>query len=159
MIPIEPIFLRSKEVLEQISSLLDEERLAYGGSDSQIIIDLTEKKQNLLDEMNQLNEKRINILIKFDIVDRKKPTEDEFKQWLKRQDSSMDSVRVLMRDCENLLKKCKTQNNTNARVLNTLQKRNKHLFELLQGHSTKNKVYTSRGSTRPVSSKHTLGRA
>lgn len=159
MIPIEPIFLRSKEVLEQISALLDEERLAYGGSDSQIIIDLTEKKQNLLDEMNQLNEKRINILIKFDIVDRKKPTEDEFKQWLKHQDSSLDSVRVLMRDCENLLKKCKTQNNTNARVLNTLQKRNKHLFELLQGHSTKNKVYTSRGSTRPVSSKHTLGRA
>ena len=159
MIPIEPIFVRSKEILQKISSLLDEERLAYGGSDSQIIIDLTEKKQVLLDEMNQLNDKRINILIKFDIVDRKKPTEEEFKQWLKLQDSSMDTVRLLMKDCESLLRKCKIQNNTNARVLNTLQKRNKHLFELLQGHSTKNKVYTSRGSTRPVSSKHTLGRA
>jgi flagella synthesis protein FlgN len=159
MIPIAPIFIRSKEILEKLSSLLDEERLAYGQLDSETIISLSEQKQTLLDEMNKLNEKRVNILIKFDIVDRKKPSEEEFKSWLTLQDSSMDNVRLLMQDCETLLKKCKTQNNTNARVLNTLQKRNKHLFELLQGHSSKNKVYTARGSTRPISSKHTLGRA
>ncbi|MBU1294926.1 MAG: flagellar protein FlgN [Gammaproteobacteria bacterium] len=159
MIPIAPIFIRSKEILEKLSSLLDEERLAYGELNSEVIISLSEQKQTLLDEMNQLNEKRVNILIKFDIVDRKKPTETEFKNWLSLQDSSMDNVRLLMQECETLLKKCKTQNNTNARILNTLQKRNKHLFELLQGHSSKNKVYTARGSTRPISSKHTLGRA
>ncbi|BDX03750.1 MAG: flagella synthesis protein FlgN [Marinomonas sp.] len=159
MIPIAPIFVRSKEILEQLSSLLDEERTAYGKQDSEVIIDLSAKKQTLLDEMNQLNEKRVNILIKFDIVDRKKPTEEAFKDWLSLQDSSMDNVRLLMQECEALLKTCKTKNNTNARVLNTLQKRNKHLFELLQGHSSKNKVYTARGSTRPISSKHTLGRA
>lgn len=159
MIPIAPIFVRSKEILETLSSLLDEERLAYGALNSDLIIDLSEKKQILLDEMNQLNEKRVNVLIKFDVVDRKKPTEQEFKNWLDLQDSSMDEVRLLMQECETLLEKCKTQNNTNAQILNTLQKRNKHLFELLQGHSSKNKVYTSRGSTRPISSKQTLGRA
>jgi flagella synthesis protein FlgN len=159
MIPIAPIFVRSKEILETLSSLLDEERLAYGALNSDLIIDLSEKKQLLLDEMNQLNEKRVNVLIKFDVVDRKKPTEQEFKNWLDLQDSSMDEVRLLMQECETLLEKCKTQNNTNAQILNTLQKRNKHLFELLQGHSSKNKVYTSRGSTRPISSKQTLGRA
>lgn len=159
MIPIAAIFIRSKETLEHISSLLDEERLAYGQSDSEKIIDLAEKKQNLLDEMNLLNEKKLNILIKFDIIDRKKPTEEAFRAWLSLQDSSMDDVRLLIKSCEELLKQCKTKNNTNARVLNTLQKRNKHLYELLQGHSVKNKVYTSRGSTRPISGKHTLGRA
>ncbi|MGO2353282.1 MAG: flagella synthesis protein FlgN [Marinomonas foliarum] len=159
MIPIAPIFIRSKEVLEKLSALLDEERSAYGELDSDTIISIAEQKQALLDEMNQLNETRVNILIKFDIVDRKKPTEEEFKSWLNLQDSSLDNVRLLMRECEALLIKCKAKNNTNARVLNTLQKRNKHLFELLQGHSTKNKVYTSRGSTHPISSKHTLGRA
>ncbi|MGJ8647639.1 MAG: flagella synthesis protein FlgN [Marinomonas colpomeniae] len=159
MIPIALIFVRSKEILENLSSLLDEERLAYGQSDSKKIINLAEQKQSLLDEMNQLNEKKINILIKFDIVDRRNPTEEEFKTWLSLQDSSMNDVRLLIQECEKLLKKCKTQNNTNARILSTLQKRNKHLYELLQGHSIKNKVYTSRGSTRPISSKHTLGRA
>ncbi|WP_421855637.1 flagella synthesis protein FlgN [Marinomonas sp.] len=159
MIPIAPIFIRSKEILENISELLDKERLAYGEVDSEAIIDLSEQKQALLDEMNQLNEKRVNILIKFDIVDRKKPTEEEFKHWLSQQDSSMDDIRLLMKECENLLQSCKVKNNTNARILNTLQKRNKHLYELLQGHSSKNKVYTARGSTRPISSKHTLGRA
>ncbi|NLQ17536.1 flagellar protein FlgN [Marinomonas sp. M1K-6] len=159
MIPITPIFIRSKEILKELSSLLDEERLAYGKLDSEIIINLSEQKQTLLDEMNQLNEKRINVLIKFDVVDRKKPTEEAFKNWLNTQDSSMDNIRLLMQDCEALLKQCKIKNNTNARILNTLQKRNKHLFELLQGHSSKNKVYTARGSTRPISSKHTLGRA
>lgn len=159
MIPIAPIFIKSKETLERLSLLLDEERLAYGELDSETIINLSEQKQTLLDEMNQLNEKRVNILIKFDVVDRKEPSEEDFKKWLALQDSSMDEVRLLMKDCEALLKKCKTQNNTNARILNTLQKRNKHLYELLQGHSSKNKVYTARGSTRPISSKHTLGRA
>ena len=159
MIPIAPIFIRSKEVLEKLSALLDEERSAYGEVDSDTIINIAEQKQSLLDEMNQLNEKRVNILIKFDIVDRKKPTEEEFKSWLNLQDSSLDNVRLLMHECEELLQHCKTKNNTNARILNTLQKRNKHLFELLQGHSSKNKVYTARGSTHPISSKHTLGRA
>lgn len=159
MIPIAPIFIRSKEVLEKLSALLDEERFAYGELDSDTIINIAEQKQALLDEMNQLNEKRVNILIKFDVVDRKKPTEEEFKHWLNLQDSSLDNVRLLMNECETLLQVCKTKNNTNARVLNTLQKRNKHLFELLQGHNSKNKVYTSRGSTHPISSKHTLGRA
>jgi flagellar biosynthesis protein FlgN len=74
MIPIVPIFIRSKEILERLSSLLDEERLAYGELDTELIVSLSEQKQTLLDEMNQLNEKRVNILIKFDIIDRKKPT-------------------------------------------------------------------------------------
>ena len=159
MIPIAPIFVRSKEILEKLSLLLDDERLAYGEVNSQAILSLSEQKQTLLDEMNQLNEKRVNILIKFDVVDRKTPTEEAFKKWLSLQDSSMDHVRLLTQECEALLRQCKTKNNTNARILNTLQKRNKHLFELLQGHNSKNKVYTARGSTRPISSKHTLGRA
>lgn len=159
MIPITPIFIKSKDILIELSQLLDEERSAYGEQNSETIIAIADKKQVLLDEMNELNEKRIKVLIKFDVVDRKNPTEEEFKNWLKVQDSSMDEVRLLMKECETLLKSCKTKNNTNAQILNTLQKRNKHLFELLQGHSTKNKVYTSRGSTRPISSKQTLGRA
>ncbi|AEF55836.1 flagella synthesis protein FlgN [Marinomonas posidonica] len=159
MIPIAPIFIKSKGILIELSQLLDEERSAYGEQNSENIIALAEKKQTLLDEMNELNEKRIKVLVKFDVVDRKNPTEEEFKSWLKLQDSSMDEVRLLMKECEALLKSCKTKNNTNAQILSTLQKRNKHLYELLQGHSTKNKVYTSRGSTRPISSKQTLGRA
>ena len=125
MIPITPIFVRSKEILKELSSLLDKERLAYGALDSDAIINLSEQKQTLLDEMNLLNEKRINILIKFDIVDRKQPTEEEFKSWLALQDSSMDEVRLLMQECETLLQSCKVTNNTHARVLNTLQKRHK----------------------------------
>ncbi|MBJ7539789.1 flagella synthesis protein FlgN [Marinomonas transparens] len=159
MLPITPIFVRSKEILKQLSLLLDEERVAFGELSSDTIVSLSEQKKSLLDEMNQLNNKRINILIKFDVVDRDNPTEEEFKVWLDQQDSSMDHIRLLMQECDLLLRECKTKNHTNARILNTLQKRNKHLFELLQGHSSKNKVYTSRGSTKPISSKHTLGRA
>ncbi|TYL47130.1 flagella synthesis protein FlgN [Marinomonas sp. IMCC 4694] len=159
MIPLTPIFSKTKDILEALSLTLDEERFAYGKLDSETVLTLSNKKQLLLNEMNKLNEKRINILIKFDIIDRKNPTEQAFKAWLGKQDSSMDVIRLLMQECEVLLKSCKTKNHTNARILNTLQKRNKHLFELLQGHSSKNKVYTARGSTQPISSKHTLGRA
>ncbi|GAB3477288.1 flagella synthesis protein FlgN [Marinomonas epiphytica] len=159
MIPLAPIFSRSKQVLSALSSLLDEEREAYGHLNSDHILSISEKKKALLDEMNALNEKRVKVLIKFDLVDRKNPTEEEFKRWLDKQDDSMDEIRQLMNDCEQALQECKTKNHTNAHILHTLQKRNKNLFELLQGHNNKNKVYTSSGSTRPVSSKHTLGRA
>lgn len=159
MLPIVPIFSRSKEILIELSSLLDEERIAFSGLNSDIIIQISERKKDLLDEMNVLNERRINLLIKFDILDHKKPTEAAFRNWLAVQDSSMDETKLLMKECEQLLQDCKTKNHTNARILNTLQKRNKHLFEILQGHNAKNNVYTARGATRPVSSKHTLGRA
>lgn len=159
MIPLTPIFSKTKEILVELSHILDEERFAYGKLNSESILEISGKKQHLLDEMNKLNERRINILIKFDVINKKQPTEEDFRIWLSKQDSSMDNIRLLMQECDLLLKSCKTKNHTNARILNTLQKRNKHLFELLQGHSSKNKVYTSRGSTRPISSKHTLGRA
>lgn len=159
MIPIVPVFIESKAILQQLDAVLDQERLAYGEQNSSKIIALSEKKQSLLDDMNLLNEKRINILIKFDVLDRKKPNESEFRSWLQKQDSTFDSLRLLMNECEELLTTCKNKNNTNARILFTLQKRNKHLFELLQGHNEKNKVYTAQGATRPISSKHTLGRA
>lgn len=159
MLPLAPIFIRSKEILLELSNLLDEERVAFGGLNSDVILSLAEQKKTLLEEMNALNEKRIKVLVKFDIVDRKNPTEKEFKTWLAKQDNSMDDIRQLMQECESALQECKTKNHSNARILNTLQKRNKSLFELLQGHSNKNKVYTARGATHPVSSKHTLGRA
>ncbi|MEL0611938.1 flagellar protein FlgN [Marinomonas arenicola] len=159
MLPIVPVFLRSKEILQQLSSLLDSERVAFGELNSEAIVSIATEKSTLLDEMNLLNERRINLLIKFNILDRKKPSEEDFKVWLSEQDSSMDETRQLMEDCEALLTICKTKNQSNARILSTLQKRNKHLFELLQGHNDKSKVYTSRGATRPISSKHTLGRA
>ncbi|MFI8619613.1 MAG: flagellar protein FlgN [Marinomonas sp.] len=159
MLPIVPVFLRSKEILQQLSSLLDSERVAFGELNSEAIVSIATEKSTLLDEMNLLNERRVNLLIKFNILDRKKPSEEDFKVWLSEQDSSMDETRQLMEDCEALLTICKTKNQSNARILSTLQKRNKHLFELLQGHNDKSKVYTSRGATRPISSKHTLGRA
>ncbi|GAA0830740.1 hypothetical protein GCM10009112_14900 [Marinomonas arenicola] len=159
MLPIVPVFLRSKEILQQLSSLLDSERVAFGELNSEAIVSIATEKSTLLDEMNLLNERRVNLLIKFNILDRKKPSEEDFKVWLSEQDSSMDETRQLMEDCEALLIICKTKNQSNARILSTLQKRNKHLFELLQGHNDKSKVYTSRGATRPISSKHTLGRA
>jgi len=159
MLPIVPVFLRSKEILTLLSSLLDSERVAFGELDSKAIINIASEKNTLLNEMNKLNERRVNLLIKFNIIDRKKPSEIAFKDWLTQQDSSMDETRELMIECESLLTLCKTKNLTNAHILSTLQKRNKHLFELLQGHNDKSKVYTSRGSTRPISSKHTLGRA
>ncbi|MGB7390880.1 flagella synthesis protein FlgN [Marinomonas sp.] len=159
MLPIVPVFLRSKEILQQLSSLLDSERVAFGELNNEAIVSIATEKSTLLDEMNLLNERRVNLLIKFNILDRKKPSEEDFKVWLSEQDSSMDETRQLMEDCEALLIICKTKNQSNARILSTLQKRNKHLFELLQGHNDKSKVYTSRGATRPISSKHTLGRA
>ncbi|MEL0636199.1 flagellar protein FlgN [Marinomonas sp. TI.3.20] len=159
MLPIAPVFSRSKEILCQLSSLLDSERIALGELNSENIINIASQKSTLLDEMNLLNERRVNLLIKFNIVDPKKPSEDAFKAWLLEQDSSMDETRQLMTECEALLTVCKTKNTTNAHILSTLQKRNKHLFELLQGHNDKSKVYTARGATRPISSKHTLGRA
>jgi len=54
--------------------------------------------------------KELNFLIKFDIVDRKNPLEEEFKSWgLPYQDSTMDNVRSIMQDAKRSTKKCKQQ--------------------------------------------------
>lgn len=45
MIPLVPIFSKSKEILESLSSLLDEEREAYGHLSSEDILTISERKK------------------------------------------------------------------------------------------------------------------
>lgn len=158
MIPLAPLFVTIKESLEQLSEVLLRERSALATATADDILQLASEKKSLLDAIELANEKRTKMLIKFGILDAKYPSDTVFKEWLAKQ-TNMDEVKTLVEDCEQLLEQCKRENNTNARVLATLQKRNKDLYEMLQGHNQKNKVYTARGGTQPVSSKHTIGRA
>lgn len=158
MLPLAPLLTQIKQSLEQLSEVLLRERSALATATPDDILQLASEKKALLDNIDTANAKRQSMLIKFGILDAKNPSDDQFLKWLDEQ-PALDDIKALVDDCNNLLDKCKAENNTNARILTTLQKRNKTLFEMLQGHSRKNKVYTSNGNTRPVSSKHTIGRA
>lgn len=158
MLPLAPLLTQIKENLEQLSEVLLRERSALATATPDDILQLASEKKTLLDNIDAANAKRQTMLIKFGILHPKKPDDADFLKWLDEQ-PNMEEVKTLVSDCNTLLDKCKQDNNTNARILTTLQKRNKTMFEMLQGHNRKNKVYTSSGGTRPVSSKNTLGRA
>ncbi len=158
MIPLAPLFIQMKESLEQLLEVLSRERSALATATADDILQLAAEKKSLLDTIESANQKRAKMLIKFGVVEAKAP-DFVFKDWLAQQPATMDDVKQMADACNELLEQCKKENFTNARILSTLQKRNKVMFETLQGHSRKNKVYTASGNTRPVSSKHTLGRA
>lgn len=158
MIPLAPLFIQIKENLEQLSEVLLRERSALANATPDDILQLASEKKALLDGIDKANAKRTSMLIKFGILDKKNPSDEVFLNWLAEQ-TNLDDVKALVSDCNDLLARCKQENMTNARILSTLQRRNKVMFEMLQGHNRKNKVYTSSGNTRPVSSKHTIGRA
>ena len=158
MIPLAPLFIQIKENLEQLSEVLRRERIALATATPDDILQLAAEKKVLLDNIDAANAKRQSMLIKFGILNPKKPSDKDFLTWLDKQ-SGLDDLKALISECNDLLDRCKRENNTNTQILSTLQKRNKEMFEMLQGHSRKNKVYTASGGTRPVSSKHTLGRA
>lgn len=158
MIPLAPLFIQIKENLEHLSEVLLRERSALATATPDDILQLASEKKSLLDAIDSANAKRQSMLIKFGVLHPKQPSDKQFFDWLDQQ-NNMEDVKLLIAECDELLKVCKQANQTNARVLSTLQKRNKTLFEMLQGHNRKNKVYTSSGNTRPVSSKHTIGRA
>ncbi|TDO98206.1 flagellar export chaperone FlgN [Marinomonas balearica] len=158
MIPLAPIFSKIKDSLLELEELLEKERSALAIKDSQRITLVASRKKNLLDNIDNLTHKYFETLKKFSIINKKNQDTYDFKKWLAEQDR-MDDVKLLVEECESLLSKCKLVNDTNAKVLNTVQKRDKALLEMLQGHHHKNKVYTQSGGTRPISSKHTLGRA
>ncbi|MBJ7549100.1 flagella synthesis protein FlgN [Marinomonas ostreistagni] len=158
MIPLAPLFIQIKENLVQLSEVLLRERSALATAKPDDILQLASEKKALLDAIDTANSKRQSMLIKFGVLNPKKPSDKQFFAWLSQQDN-MEDVKSLVEECERLLNKCKQDNQTNARILSTLQKRNKTMLEMLQGHNRKNKVYTSNGNTRPVSSKHTIGRA
>ncbi|WP_425642693.1 flagella synthesis protein FlgN [Marinomonas gallaica] len=158
MIPLAPLLTQIKENLEQLSEVLLRERSALATATPDDILQLASEKKTLLDNIDTANAKRHSMLIKFGILDHKNPSDAQFLVWLDEQ-PNMSDIKALVEQCNTLLDQCKRENNTNARILATLQKRNKTLFEMLQGHNRKNKVYTSNGNTRPISSKHTIGRA
>lgn len=158
MIPLAPLFIQMKESLEQLLEVLSRERTALATATADDILQLASEKKSLLDAIDTANEKRTKMLVKFGVLEAKNPTEYAFNEWLTKQ-PAMEDVKELVAQCNILLDQCKQENYTNARILTTLQKRNKTMLETLQGHSRKNKVYTATGNTRPVSSKHTLGRA
>ncbi|ADZ90306.1 flagellar export chaperone FlgN [Marinomonas mediterranea] len=158
MIPLAPIFSKIKSNLLELEELLEKERSALATKDSDRIEKVASLKKSLLDDIDTQTLKHSQVLRKFNIVNQKNQQTFDFKKWLAEQ-SKMDDVKLLVEECESLLEKCKLVNNTNAKVLNTVQKRDKALLEMLQGHHHKNKVYTQSGGTKPISSKHTLGRA
>jgi flagella synthesis protein FlgN len=158
MIPLAPLFIQIKENLERLSEVLLRERSALATATPDDILQLASEKKSLLDAIDSANAKRQSMLIKFGVLHPKQPDDKQFFDWLDQQDN-MEDVKLLIAECDELLNECKQANQTNARVLSTLQRRNKALFEMLQGHNRKNKVYTSSGNTKPVSSKHTIGRA
>ena len=149
MIPLAPLFIQTKENLERLSEVLLRERSALATATPDDILQLASEKKSLLEAIDSANGTRLHP---------KQPDDKQFFDWLDQQDN-MEDVKLLIAECDELLNECKQANQTNARVLSTLQRRNKALFEMLQGHNRKNKVYTSSGNTRPVSSKHTIGRA
>lgn len=158
MVPLAPLFTQMKENLEKLLEVLQRERRILATATPDDILQLSSEKQALLDNIDTANEKRTKMLIKFGVIDAKDPSDHAFKEWLDAQ-PKMEDVKQLVDECNILLDQCKKENFTNARIITTLRKRNKTLFEMLQGHNRKNKVYTSKGNTHPVSSKHTLGRA
>ncbi|RDL44184.1 flagellar protein FlgN [Marinomonas piezotolerans] len=158
MVPLAPLFTQMKENLEKLLEVLQCERRILATATPDDILQLSSEKQALLDNIDTANEKRTKMLIKFGVIDAKDPSDHAFKEWLDAQ-PKMEDVKQLVDECNILLDQCKKENFTNARIITTLRKRNKTLFEMLQGHNRKNKVYTSKGNTHPVSSKHTLGRA
>ena len=158
MVPLAPLITQIKDNLEQLLEVLEQERVALATATPDDILALSEEKKRLLNNIDSADKKRNLMLVKFGVADAKKPAEFDFSRWLSTQ-QNMDDVKALVEECNTLLDACKSINQTNAHIVSTLRKRNKSMFEMLQGHSRKNKVYTASGGTRPVSSKHTLGRA
>lgn len=158
MIPLAPLIKQIEENLEQLHEVLQRERVALATATPDDILQLTDEKKRLLDSIDVAEKKRSLMLVKFGVITPDQQADFDFSAWLNQQ-ANMDDVKQRVQHCNELLETCKHTNQTNAHILATLRKRNKAMFEMLQGHNRKNKVYTSNGGTRPVSSKHTLGRA
>lgn len=159
MLPVTPLYARNKELLTLLSSLLDDEREALSQVNADKIIALSDEKSTVIEELNTLNEKRLSLLIKFGIFTKEEAhTQGQFRKWLLSQENNEDLL-ALVNECDQLLGICKEKNELNEQILTIAQQRNKSLLEILQGTSRKSRVYTAKGNSKPISSKHTIGRA
>ena len=158
MLPLIPVLKRNKELLELLIDLLTQERAAFGTLDSERIQNISEAKQNAIDELDELGEKQHKILCKFGVINPRKPVPGAFKAWLTEQGPD-DEVRILVEECESLLVKCKGKNFANEKILNSVRRRNQAMLEILKGQNKKHRVYTATGDSKPISSKHIIGSA
>lgn len=158
MLPLIPVLNRNKELLTTLLDLLVQERNAFGHRETSELENVTIKKKDIIEELESLEQKQHSILVKFGIINPKKPVKGAFKAWLNQQDPTTE-IYMLVQECEDLLIQCKSKNTANERILNTLRKRNQTTLEILKGQSKNHRVYTAKGASKPVSSKHTIGNA
>jgi len=158
MLPLIPILKRNKELLELLLALLTQERAAFGALNTARIQEITQAKQEAIDELDELGKKQHQILCKFGVINPRKPIPGAFRNWLSEQDPS-DESRILVEECESLLVECKGKNFANERILSSARRRNPAILEILKGQNKKHRVYTASGNSRPISSKHIIGSA
>jgi flagella synthesis protein FlgN len=158
MLPLIPILKRNKELLELLLDLLIQERAAFGALKTSRIQEITQAKQEAIDELDELSKKQHQILCKFGVINPRKPIPGAFRDWLSKQDPE-DESRILVEECETLLVECKGKNFANERILSSVRRRNQTMLEILKGQNKKHRVYTASGNSRPISSKHIIGSA
>lgn len=158
MLPLIPILKRNKELLELLLDLLIQERAAFGTLKTSRIQEITQAKQDAIDELDELSKKQHQILCKFGVINPRKPIPGAFRSWLSKQDPT-DESRILVEECEILLVECKGKNFANERILSSVRRRNQTMLEILKGQNKKHRVYTASGNSRPISSKHIIGSA
>ncbi len=138
------ILKQEASALEGLYSLLMKELVALKENDSESINTLSEEKNIMLDELQQLdNERQL-----FINTEKKLPVNSTFS----------NDISILSNEIKICLNKCKQQNNINGGIIEMSQLFNTKMLDILSGNSEKQSTYDVTGKSDTQNSQHSIAR-
>lgn len=143
-------------LLDQLHELLQDERQSLTASDAQKTQSLLQQKTQLLQQLDQNNRQRSELL-----TTRGFATDEEgvqaFLASFPPQESQAYSVQ--WQSLQQKLEQCKEENLINGKVIHRSRRQVDTLLNMLRGRENNHRIYTGSGEAKPVHSGRPLAKA
>ncbi len=139
--------------LDQLASLLAEEKTFLAGQDVKALEPITQQKDALLKTLRDRAKQKIHLLVEMGY----RPNSGTPSQFILA--SGMEALISPWTEAERKLKTCQSLNSVNGRVLANLQKRLTRLSDIFRGTTGQQKLYGASGQQTSVNQRTILASA
>jgi len=151
-----PVLKDIRAYLKQLLALLNEEHSALENSNIEKLAEFATTKQLLVENLEDLETERKNILSQAGLDLTKTGVAD----FLSRDNTtSKNETNALWDDIAELSRTCEEQNNLNGIIIEGQRRRTEIALQILQGKSTESELYSKHGKSVNAKNKSTSVRA
>lgn len=153
IIELKDLLSRDVQQLDELKSILGQEKACLSSSDLSQLQELTPLKNQILDQLRDRARQKIRVLVALGY----QPDKGAPSRYI--QSTGQTELCELWKQADRQMQECKTLNQNNGRIISHLQKRLSRLTSIFRGAAGQQKLYGAKGECTTVSGTSILASA